>query len=180
MSDIHNNIYIEELEYQHINYDDYASWIMNDEIVQFTEAQFNRPTTVGSMKIAIHKYVMVKRGSKTDKLFGIFLSDNQKHIGNINVGRINYNHKFAELGILIGNKTCHGKGYGTRAIILATEYALGELELHKLIAGIYANNIASIKAFTKAGYKKCGCLKNHRLYKEEYVDQYLFEKIKNG
>ena len=177
MSDTHNNVYIEELNYQHIVYDDYVSWIMNDDIVQFTEAQFNRPTSPGSMRLAIQKYVMQKRQSKNDKLFGIFVVDTKKHIGNVNIGRIEKNHKFAELGILIGDKFYHGKGYGTQAIKLMTKYAFDKLQLHKLQAGVYANNMASIKAFTKAGYKECGYFKSHRLYKGQYVDQYLFEII---
>ena len=50
-----------------------------------------------------------------------------------------------------------GKGYGSEMIRLATaKYLKDNPEVTRLIAEIKPDNIASIKAFEKAGYKNKG------------------------
>jgi len=45
------------------------------------------------------------------------------------------------------------------------------LNLHKLRAGCYADNIGSIKAFEKNGFSQEGCLKNQWYSNGNYMDQ---------
>ena len=63
---------------------------------------------------------------------GIFLKENNTHIGNIKIGNINHFHGYGDLGFLIG-KDHWNKGYGTESIKLATNYAFNQLKLHKVI-----------------------------------------------
>jgi RimJ/RimL family protein N-acetyltransferase len=80
--------------------------------------------------------------------------------------------------VLIGERRCWGKGYGAEAISLATRYAFEELNLNKVIAGIYAANVASLKAFLKAGFKEAGVLRQHRFCKGVYMDEIIVEKCR--
>ena len=117
--------------------------------------------------------------SKNNFLFGIFLKENNEHIGNIKIGNINSFHRFADLGIMIGKKELWGKGYATEAIKLATRFAFRKLNLHKLTAGMYAPNKGSHKAFLKCGYVDAGRLRKHRSFNKRYVDNLVVEKIRN-
>ena len=81
----------------------------------------------------------------------ITLGDTGRHIGNIKLGPIDWNHRFGDIGIIIGAKDCWGKSYAAESIRLLADHAFGILKMHKLTAGCYAINEAGIKAFIKAG-----------------------------
>lgn len=50
----------------------------------------------------------------------------------------------------------NGKGYATKAVKLAVDYAFNELELHRIEAGVMPNNKASIRVLEKAVFHKEG------------------------
>lgn len=151
----------------------YVKWMKDQEVIAFLECRWN-VFTLGDLK----EYVRRTNKSNDNFLFGIFLKDKKAHIGNIKIGNVNKIHKFADLGLIIGQKEEWGKGYATEAIQLATKYAFEKLNLNKLIAGIYVNNTGSYKAFLRAGYKEIGRMKKHRFYNDEFVDEILVEKFK--
>ncbi len=150
----------------------YVDWLYDKEVTQFLECRWG-VFTEGHLKT----YVKNMSESSENILFGIFLKEKKEHIGNIKIGKINYVHKFGDVGLLIGNRNMWGKGYGTEAIKLVTCHAFKEIKLNKLTAGIYANNVGSYKAFMKAGYEKVGILKKQMIYKGYYVDQIIVEKL---
>ncbi|HEO64085.1 MAG TPA: aminotransferase class III-fold pyridoxal phosphate-dependent enzyme, partial [Candidatus Omnitrophica bacterium] len=149
----------------------YVGWLNDKSINQFLESRWVKHTIRG-----IKDYVRSMHDSPYNFLFGIFLKENNRHIGNIKIGNINRMNKFADLGLLIGDKTVWGKGYGTQAIKLATQYAFENLKLNKLIAGINELNAGSYKAFIKAGYEEVGIFKKHAFYKGNFVNSILVEK----
>lgn len=151
----------------------YVDWMRDEEVIQFLESRW-RAYTMEDLK----QYVISTNESSTEFLLGIFLNDSGEHIGNIKIGAINQVHRFGEIGLIIGNKNVWGKGYGAEAIRLASDYAFNELDLNSLVAGIYADNIGSYKSFIRAGYREAGRLKKHRLYKGNYVDQIIVEKVR--
>jgi len=152
---------------------EYVRWMNDPEITQYLESRGKSYT-----RKDIENYIRQVNAGPGNVFFGIFLKANDEHIGNIKIGNINQMHKFAEIGLVIGNKLIWGKGFGKEAIQAATRYAFEVLRLNKLIAGIYVNNIGSYKAFIKSGYREAGVLKSHRLYKGAYVDEYLMEKCR--
>lgn len=153
---------------------DYLNWLNDDLTTQFLECKINKYTLED-----LKEYIIKINNGTNNFLFGIFTKEKNEHIGNIKIGSINHTHKFADIGLIIGNKNAWGKGYGTEAIIQVTNFAKDNLNLNKLIAGIYENNIASLKAFIKAGYNECARYKKHRLYKGNYVDEIVVEKLLN-
>lgn len=151
--------------------DNYRAWMNDPEVTKFLESRW---------KVYQHEdletFVNSIRASENDYLFGIFLTGNDEHIGNIKIGNINRIHRYADLGLIIGAKQYWGRGYATEAIHLATEYAFQELDLNKLIAGIYAPNVGSHKAFEKAGFRLVGHYCEHRFYNGKFVDEILMER----
>jgi len=154
--------------------DAYVSWLNDDEITQFLELRW-RAHTFDDVK----KFVALMNESAQDHLFGIFLRENGRHIGNIKIGDINNMHRFGDVGLLIGDKKMWGKGYGAEAIKLATDYGFRELGLNSLKAGMYEGNTGSYKAFIKAGYKDAGRYRKHRFCNGRYVDELLVEKSRD-
>ena len=165
-----NNVYIRILSSGDVG-DEYVEWMRDEETVSFLESRW-KTYTLENLK----EYVKEINESRADFLFGIFLRENDEHIGNIKVGDVDYVHQHGNVGIMIGDKNSLGKGCGRESIQLVTKYAFEELNLNTLIAGIYGNNISCYKAFLSAGYNKAGSLKNHLIYKGKFVDKILVEK----
>ena len=61
----------------------------------------------------------------------------------------------------------------TEAISLVTQYAFEVLNIHKLKAGCYAGNKASVNAFKKNGFEKEGLLREEWFVKDKWVDEIL-------
>jgi [ribosomal protein S5]-alanine N-acetyltransferase len=144
----------------------YVDWMNDPAVVKYLESRFATHTLA-----SIRQYVREMNASPSDLLLGIFLAETGQHIGNIKIGEVNRAHRFANLGLLIGEKSARGRGIGTRAIVLATRIAFRDLHLRCLTAGIYADNPSSYRAFLKAGWKEAGRYKNYRLSDGNYVDQ---------
>ena len=59
------------------------------------------------------------------------------------------------------NKEFWGKGYAIEAILLLKHFAFENIGIKKLTAGMYSDNITSLRAFMKAGFSLEGILKSH-------------------
>jgi RimJ/RimL family protein N-acetyltransferase len=83
-------------------------------------------------------------------LFGIFCDGT--HCGNVRLHDIS--DGVAYVGIAIFDLKKQGRGLGAMAISAVTNYALIELGIGTILAGIDDHNIASVRVFSKVGYKK--------------------------
>ena len=149
----------------------YCSWLNDKEINQYLESRF----TEWSMHILLDYY---HQKNKSELMLAIIDDDTGTHIGNIKVSEIDKNHHRAEIGIIIGDKNFWGKGIATTAIGIVADYCFGSLNLHKLTAGAYADNLASINAFISNGFIIEGQRKEHVLTPSGWSDVVLLGKIK--
>lgn len=172
MKIIGDSIYLKLLTPEDVTLD-YVNWLNDLEVNQYLESRFKKHTLHG-----VRKYVKEINSTGENYLFGIYNKENNKHIGNIKIGNINKIHKFCDVGLMIGDRTMWGKGKGSESIKLVTQYAFDRLKLNKIIAGIYANNIGSYKAFIKCGYSEIGRMKRHYISRGGYVDKIIVEKLR--
>ena len=160
-------IYLREVRPSDVN-ENYYRWMNDPEVTRYLESRFY-PNSMERLR----EYVTSKMGNRDNVFLAIVLKEGDRHIGNIKLGPINWIHRFADVGILIGEKDCWGKGYGTEAIRLVVDYAFRKLNLHRLTAGVYAINQASVRAFLKAGFTEEGRRKSHTYCDGQYVDGIL-------
>ncbi|MFH1877230.1 MAG: GNAT family protein [Candidatus Omnitrophota bacterium] len=158
------NIYLRDVSLGDVN-DVYLGWMNDPEVTRYLEARFSEHTLE-----SIRDYVE-KMASKEDEVFlAICEKDSRKHIGNIKLGPIERNHKFAYISLVIGDKAFWGKGIASEAIGLMVKIAFDKYDLNKLLAGCYACNRGSARAFEKNGFKVEGVEKRRWLSGGEYVD----------
>jgi len=163
-----DRIYLREVELSDVN-QAYVDWLNDPEVNQFLETRYEVQTMD-----SVYEYAERMIAKEDELFFAICLKENDKHIGNIKLGPINPIHKFAEVSLFIGEKNQWGKGLATVVISILSDYAFSDLNLHKLTAGCYANNIGSAKAFLKAGYKQEGALMNQWIVNGKCQDELLF------
>jgi [ribosomal protein S5]-alanine N-acetyltransferase len=166
------HIYLRELTPNDVG-SDYVTWMNDSEITQYLESRWTTQT-FESIRIFVQKMC----DSSNDYLFGIFLKNTDQHIGNIKIGSINQFHRYGDVGLIIGDKASWGKGIAAEAIELITHYAFEDLNLNKLTAGMYEQNLGSYKAFLKAGYREVGRYQKHFFCQGQYVDAFLMEKCR--
>jgi [ribosomal protein S5]-alanine N-acetyltransferase len=146
---------------------------MNDpEIIQYLESRFH-PQSLER----IREFVETQNKNDDVIFFSIILKQGDQHIGNIKLGPINRIHRFGDIGIVIGDKSCWGQGYATEAIGLVVDYGFQILNLNKLTAGCYSNNSGSLKAFQKNGFEIEGVRKQQYFCNNEYVDDIILGKL---
>ena len=143
----------------------YQAWMNDPAVMQYTESRFQTHSLE-----QIRDYVRSVQKDSSSRFFAIVEQESGKHIGNIKIGHIHPVHRHADVGIIIGDKASWGKGYATESLQMVAGYARQSLHLHKLMAGIYANNIGSIQAFLKAGFAQEGRFACHWFCDGEYVD----------
>lgn len=152
---------------------DYCAWLRDRKVTQFLEARFSKNSPRD-----VRAFVKKANNNPNTKFFAVRLKNSDMHIGNVKLHRINRTHRSGEISILIGKKECWGKGYGTEAINLISDYAFGVLGMNKLSAECYANNKGSLKAFKKAGFQEEGIRKKQYLYKGDYEDACMLGRVR--
>ena len=98
--------------------------------------------------------------SASDISLAVILTDGDRHIGNIGLHSIDSDNRSAEFGILLGDETMRGKGYGTEAGRLILNYAFDELGVHRVMLRAYAFNAGALRMYAKLGFREEGRLRD--------------------
>lgn len=151
----------------------YLRWLRDAEITKYLEARHARPTVR-----KIKQYVGDCNRSTNACLAGIFLKKEKTHIGNIKIGPIDWRNKRGEIGILVGEKKYHGKGLALEALNRFASYCFEKLKLHKLTAGCYSSNLASVNLFSRGGFQIEGIRPGHWQLGDRWETGVLFGKTK--
>lgn len=153
---------------------EYLNWLEDPQVNRFLETRWEKQDLP-----KIRAFVEDMRSSTHSCRFAIIALPQKKHIGNIKVGPIHPHYSHADVSYFIGDRSSWGKGYATEAIRLVTEWAFTELGLHKVQAGVFDENIGSIKALQKAGFSQEACFKENLTspVSGKYCDHLMFGRI---
>ncbi len=128
----------------------YTKWINDFEVTRTLSYGF-RPTTPEAEED------WYERASQAGSaVFTIYERATLRPIGNTDIGEIDYRHGSALFGLMIGEKDCWGKGYGTEATTLMLGYAFTVLGLHSVMLWVYSFNERGIRAYRRAGFRESG------------------------
>lgn len=150
----------------------YVSWMNDYDVVKFTN-QKNLKHTFNSVKF----YVKEKLESDDELLLGFF--SNNLHIGNIKIGPINFYNRNTQISYIVGNKNLWGTGIATSVISYIVNYCFESLDLHKVSALTYSNNIASQKVLIKNNFIKEAIIKKQLFFENKFVDMFYFSKFRD-
>lgn len=146
----------------------YVNWLHDVDVTKYLEVRFQ----INTLESVI-EYIKSINGKSDSILFGLFLRDGKKHIGNIKIGPINPHHHRSEIGIMIGDRDEWGKGFASEAIGAVSDFCFNKLGLHKILAGCYEQNVGSLQAFLKVGFQQEGSLSDHWADSGNYQAQLL-------
>ena len=135
---------------------DYVAWLAEPEINRYLETRHSVQD-----EQSIVAFIEAVRARDNEFLFGMFVRDGGRHIGNIKVGPIQPYHRLADVSLFVGACDCWGMGFAAEAIAALSRYAFDELGVLKLSASMYAPNLGSKHSFLKVGYREEGLRRSH-------------------
>jgi len=136
--------------------------MMSDEIL---------PWPLDSTRRELERWMTPK---DTDARFAVRLADSGEYVGFVHLGEIERPMGRCKLGYLIGEKALWNRGYATEAVREVVVHAFGALALHRVQAGAYATNPASIRVLEKLGFRREGVLRSHVRRGDAWIDEILF------
>jgi RimJ/RimL family protein N-acetyltransferase len=130
--------------------------VHNGYILGLNDNQVNRYLEVrhiAQTEQSVLKFVRDNQQAKNEVLFGIWRDGEQYHCGTVRLHGVGDIKRSAHIGLCIFDKSAWGHDLGSKAIACVTKWAIDYLDLKWIEAGIYEENIASQKAFLRAGYE---------------------------
>lgn len=126
------------------------TWATDRELVRLDAAE--------PSQISFHAFAVAHAEGLRDltkKQFAIETADG-RHIGNCVCYNIDAVRKEAEIGIMIGERDCWGKGYGSDAVRTLIQYAFDDLGIEKLWLHTLEWNIRAQECFQSCGFTPVG------------------------
>jgi RimJ/RimL family protein N-acetyltransferase len=108
--------------------------------------------------------------SDKQKTFVIETLADPRYIGSVSFNVINWLNRSAGLGIVIGDKSLWGKGYGTDAMRVMLRLGFDKMNLHRLWLQVHDYNPRAIASYEKCGFKREGVLRADHFARGKYHD----------
>jgi len=166
-------IYLRPFEREDLD-GDYRQWINDPEVTHFLQVG-SFPQTDDELTSYYEKCL----SSNSVVFFAVIEESTGKHIGNAQIYDINWIHRTALRGVVLGDKKCWGKGYALEIIKLLNTYTFEYLNLNKLISSTCADNAAIQKLNTKAGCTQEGIGRQEFYRDGKYYDRVYWGILKS-
>jgi [ribosomal protein S5]-alanine N-acetyltransferase len=144
----------------------YSAWLNDSEVMCYMESGIF-PSTPDDLE----KFFREVTGSRNQVIMAVADKKTHQHIGNVKLGPIDWVHRRAHFGILIGERKFWGKGVGAEATRMAVEYGFGRLNLNRIDLGVYAEHEAAVRCYEGVGFKIEGRLRRDLFHHGEYKDR---------
>lgn len=152
---------------------EWYSWLNDPEVTKYQ----NKGIFPNTKRKQIEYFKKILK-SENDVIFAIIEKKSQKHIGSVGLHNIDWIHRSAELGIVIGRKDTWGKGYGKLAWNMIASYGFNVLNLNRIAAIIVKDNIASIKSAKASGFRIEGELREFLFKNGSYRSAIILAALK--
>jgi len=170
---IGEKLYLRSIDEGDLN-ENYQSWFNDDEV-----CKFNSHHRFPNYKQNMEEYYNNVIKSKNNLILAIIDKKNDRHIGNISLQEIDQINRSAEFAIIIGDKSCWGRGDGREAAGLIISHGFKSLNLNRIYCGTAEDNIGMQKLAESIGFKKEGVAKQALFKDGRYKDVINFGLTKD-
>lgn len=123
-----------------------------------------------------HEEALLNRMIKENtQIFSIVLNEDEKLIGSCSLFDIDQADRKAELGIMIGDKSCWDKGYGSESVELILDYGFNILNLNNIYLKVFDYNARALQCYKKVGFKLIGHHRQARIIMGRKYDEILMD-----
>lgn len=155
----------------------FAKWLNDPEIIKYSEQRHRKHTPEtqldywhSSATVEPNLVYIISRFIPSE------VPDMLSPIGSVAV-RVDQSNNVANVGIMIGDKSQWGKGYGFEAWECVCNYLICEKGTRKIEAGMMSLNAPMIRICTKYGMRHEAIVQGHFLLNGQPVSMHLYGKI---
>jgi [ribosomal protein S5]-alanine N-acetyltransferase len=150
---------------------EYLGWLRDPDVVRFSNQRFRTHTTESSAA-----YLASFRG--TDNLFlALVRRDDTRVVGTM-TAYVSAVHGTADLGILIGDRSCWGQGLGLDAWQTLMAYLFQSTGLRKITAGTLRPNVGMVRIMERSGMHLEGVRARQEIVDGVPVDTLLYARFR--
>ena len=154
--------------YEKSDLDSIMKWVNDEEVTDLLGGEM---LVYPVSSIAEERFIEAAAGtSDKQKSFAIETLAERRYIGGISFNVIDWLNRSAGLGIVIGDKSLWGKGYGTDAMRVLMRLAFDKMNLHRLWLHVHDYNPRAIASYEKCGFKREGMLRQDHFTRGRYHD----------
>lgn len=110
--------------------------------------------------------------------FAVCLREDDTMIGEGGIVEIDVINQLAYFRIAMLGMKNTGKGYGTRAVLLAVRYVFDVLKLNRLQLEVYSHNPHAKRSYEKVGFQVEGILREKLLWDGVYSDEIVMSILR--
>lgn len=148
-------------------------WVNNPEVTR--TLLIHRPVNMEAEEKFIERLAL----DETIVGLGIVEKTSDRLVGTTSLQQLDSRSRHAQFGILIGDPADWGKGFGTEATRLIVGYGFLTLNLHRVWLHVAVDNLAGIRAYEKAGFRREGLLREALYTGGRYVDLVAMGILRN-
>ena len=135
----------------------FTRWSLNSEYVRLLNSSARPMQSAKSMAKSMEKEL--EELSVENYYFSIRTLAEDKLIGEIDLGVVNWPGRDAFVGLGIGETEYWSKGYGTDVMNVLLRFAFTEINLRRVTLTVFEYNPRAIRSYEKAGFRHEGRLR---------------------
>lgn len=91
-------------------------------------------------------------------------------VGSCGLFRFDRQARSAELGIMVGEKSLWGRGYGTATMRTLVRHGFDTLNLNRIYLRVYESNLRAMRVYDRVGFREEGRLRQDHFADGRYED----------
>ena len=115
--------------------------------------------------------------SHTERVFAIETLEGRL-IGSVGLHAIRWIDRKAELAVMIGERDCWNRGYGSWAVRETLRRGFEEMGLRRIYLRVASDHVAAIRVYRKCGFQSEGLLRKDRYVGRGYADTLMMSVLK--
>lgn len=149
----------------------HTGWLNDPEVVRYSNQRFRRHD-VHSSEVYLQSF-----DGSPNQFWSIRLAADGTLIGTL-TAYLAPQHGTADIGLLIGERTVWGQGYGLEAWQRLMDYLFDEHALRKITAGAAAGNVGMVRIMKRAGMQHEATRRQQEIIDGEPQDIFYFAKFR--
>jgi len=154
--------------------DTIVKWVNTEVVTQFLSDSLIYPMSRSDEMKWLESITVTNH---REKVFAIETLDHAL-IGSVGLHNINWVERKAELGIMIGEPSFWGQGYGSDAVRQILRIAFEKMNLNRVYLRVFENNPRAIRVYEKCGFQKEGLLRQDHYMGRCYSNTFIMGILK--
>ena len=125
-------------------------WINDREVTRFLGGQARYLMSMAAEEAWMRG--VCERQQTYERVFFAIETKDGRHIGNTNFFNSSAEQRRAELGIMIGDRACWSRGFGTDALRTLVGFGFDEMNLYRIVLQVFSYNPRAIACYRKVGF----------------------------